>query len=229
MRIRPLGKKGTPMSRVLHVEMDSRYDLAMTFVRMQEWYESPKFHHKNFTLEQYMRWYATQSRGKGAFTYPIDWSGFNVPSEAVLAVLNHMDPPTEAEEKLFNRLMGMGLVIEPDPTRMGSKWDMYLASEPFYLIGTHSNGGKVDLRHEKAHGRFYVNPEYRQAMLDRVRAHNTKPLAKFLLDLGYSKWTLEDEIHAYALTGWPQGFSPNSEMKALQKSLRRCAVAYPAE
>lgn len=117
--------------------------------------------------------------------------------------------------KMVDRLSEMNLVRKPGA---GS---YHYMPEPFYLIGTHRQGGKVDLPHEKAHGRFYVYPEYRQVVLDRVRAHNTKPLAKFLLDLGYSKWTLEDEIHAYALTGWPEGFKPNGEMKALRSCLQR--------
>jgi hypothetical protein len=219
MKITPLGEKGTPMARVLHIEIEEKYDLAMTFLRMQEWYESPKFHHKNFTLETFMRWYSKEF-GKGAFTYPKDWSGFNVPGEAAVAVLNHMAPLSEAEEKLLYRVIDMGLIIEPDPTRKGNNWGLHLLPAPFYMVGTHGKADPSDLPHEASHGKFCVFPDYRREVLRVLRRHNTKPLADKLLKMGYSKWTLEDEIHAYALTGWPEGFKPTPSLRDLRRELR---------
>jgi hypothetical protein len=57
----------------------TQYELTSTFLRVQEHYESPQFHGRIFTLEQYMDWYVADN---GAFTYFQDWSGFNVPSTA---------------------------------------------------------------------------------------------------------------------------------------------------
>jgi hypothetical protein len=218
MKITPLGPKDTPMHRVLHVEIPDKYDLAMTFLRMQEWYESPKFHHKNFSLEEYMRWYS-KAYGKGAFTYPKDWSGFNVPGEAAIAVLQHMAPLSDAEEKLLYRVIERGYITEPDPCRKGGTWDQYLLPEPFYMVGTHAKADPSDLPHEKSHGRFCVEPAYRTTVLRVLRRHDTGKLAKHLLKMGYSKWTLEDEIHAYALTGWPEGFKPSASLRAARRDL----------
>lgn len=241
MKITPLGKPGTPMARVLHVQIKDKYDLAMTFLRAQEWYESPKFHHKLFTLEEYMRWYS-KAYGKGAFTYPKDWSGFNVPSAAVTAIMNgpasrdahpqrreKSDPmPTDdwmehwsaAEDRLFYALCERGLVLRPDPTSSRPDWAFYRAPDVFYLVGTH---GDADLPHEMAHGRFCVEPAYRREVLRIVRRHDTRSLAQFLLKLGYSKWTLEDEIHSYALTGWPERFNPTRALRDLRRELRSLA------
>ena len=44
----------------------TQYELAATFLRVQEHYESPKFHGRVFSLEQYMDWYAAD---RGNFTY----------------------------------------------------------------------------------------------------------------------------------------------------------------
>lgn len=228
MRITRLGKNGTLMERVLHVQIKEKYDLAMTFVRMQEWYESPKFHHKLFTLEEFMRWYSREY-GKGAFTYPSDWSGFNVPSTAVMAILNgppkhRLNFPWEStllagELKLFNALESMGWLEPPDPTSTNADWDLWKAPVPFYLVGTHGAADPGDLPHEAAHGRFFVDEGYRKRVLEAIRRHDTSALAAFLLKVGYSKWTLDDEIHAYTLTGLPATFK-GPKMKRLTAELQ---------
>lgn len=229
MRIEPIQKLG-PLSRVFHVVISDEWDLAMTFLRMQEWYESPKFHHKKFTLEEYMRWYA-KAYGKGAFTYPRDWSGFNVPSNAVLAIANLMDedcPCREprvgwlaSEQALFLKLVQMGLLHsnaghEPVP---GKKHSAFFVPKPFYLIGT-LGSEKDTLAHEIAHGRWFVDPIYRNDVLRIMRGFKTKPFEDFLLKKGYSKWTLQDEVHAYTLTGFPDGFKPTASLTDMREALR---------
>jgi hypothetical protein len=218
------------MARVLHVVIPNEYDLAMTFVRMQEWYESPKFGRKLFTLEAFMRWYSG-AYGKGCFTYPKDWGGFNVPSTAVTAIMNGPRPLpnyrwedawSDAESKLFLALCRRGLVKTPDGTNPRRDWNVYRAPQPFYLIGT-TGFSTQTLPHEKAHGRFFVYPDYQREVLKAVRAHDTSLLANKLLNMGYSQWTLEDEVHAYALTGWPKKFKPNAPLVALRKELRALA------
>ena len=52
------------------VEFDNQYDLAMTFLRYQEFYESPKFKGKRFTIIDFMEWYSKEY--DGAFTYTKD-------------------------------------------------------------------------------------------------------------------------------------------------------------
>jgi hypothetical protein len=61
------------------VRFATQYELSSTFLRFQEHYESPRFHGRVFSLEEYMDWYATRY---GNFTYYQDWAGFNVPSTA---------------------------------------------------------------------------------------------------------------------------------------------------
>lgn len=62
---------------------ENQKELASTFVRFQEHYESPEFAGKTFSLEEFKEWYIKNSekgRETGEFTYYEDWSGFNIPS-----------------------------------------------------------------------------------------------------------------------------------------------------
>ena len=63
------------------LRFETQYEVTSTFLRVQEHYESPQFHGRIFTLEQYMDWYVAEN---GAFTYFQDWSGFNDRLPAVL-------------------------------------------------------------------------------------------------------------------------------------------------
>ena len=64
---------------------DTRYDLCMSFVRVQEFYESPEFKGRYFTLEEFIDWWSIKmSHIHGAFDYPARWGGFNVPGEVML-------------------------------------------------------------------------------------------------------------------------------------------------
>lgn len=71
--------------KVFLVTMDNSYDLAMTFCRVQEFYESPykEIRGKYFTMAEFQRLY-TMRRGSDCFTYPSDWAGFNIPSQILL-------------------------------------------------------------------------------------------------------------------------------------------------
>jgi hypothetical protein len=227
MNMKPIKKTG-PFSRVFHITMADPWDLAMMFLRMQEWYESPKFHHKHFTIEQYMKWYQ-KAYGKGNFTYPTDWSGFNVPSDAVLAIMNGPVGGFVVEADLFLKLCrvrhydGKPLVDTPDPSLRRNNWCDYRAPYPFYLIGTTEKYDADTLDHEIAHGHFFVDPVYRRRVRACLRRHDTSSLEKFLLNMGYSVWTLTDEIHAYALTGWPDGFKTNADLRCLHYELVKIA------
>src|SRR5690242_20121476 len=116
--------------RIYLVRFETQYELAATFLRVQEYYESPRFSGRVFSLEQYMDWYVAQF---GAFTYYQDWAGFNVPSTALQPFYEgKFDPLLEKEKRLlrlFKRLRGR-----------------------FYVIGVYDSG---DLTHELAHALYF--------------------------------------------------------------------------
>lgn len=192
------------LPHVYHLHFEEQYDLAMHFIRFQEYYESPKFHKKLFTMAEYMRWYSKEY-GKGAFTYPKDWSGFNVPSWALLDVRKGLPNFEWREEDIF----------------MHSLIDKVRAVEgehPFYFIGTSENSAKKNghdvLRHELAHALYTVDLGYKNRVDDlfqqwfHVNWDSFPAAAKQMADaeaslrqMGYHDSTVRDELHAYCATG----------------------------
>ncbi|MFB9269641.1 ABC transporter ATP-binding protein [Bradyrhizobium erythrophlei] len=154
----------------------TQYELAATFLRIQEHYESPRFHGRVFSLEEYMDWYAAHS---GNFTYYQDWSGFNVPSTALQPFFDgKFDPLSEKEKRLlrlFSRLR-----------------------EPFYVIGVFDDGkGSRSLTHEIAHALYFTNAAYREAVQAAIRRYDTSVLARQIAQAGYARHVIPDEMQAY--------------------------------
>jgi len=119
----------------------TQYELTATFLRIQEHYESPHFHGRIFSLEQYMDWYAKRY---GNFTYYQDWAGFNVPSTAFQQFYEGKFNPLSEKEKQLLRLFKD-------------------VRERFYVIGIYDSGAKDSLTHELAHALFFVDDSYRKA------------------------------------------------------------------
>lgn len=194
---------GEILPRIYHLSFGSGYDLAMHFIRVQEYYESPKFYKQLFSLVDYMEWYSKE-KGNGAFTYPKDWSGFNVPSWALLSVygpMSEIPDPNRYDE--FMQVVAQQLHRDA-------------AGRDFYLIGTSQEGHQGDgdeegvLSHEIAHGLYYIDPNYRRATRDLMGVWNSgrgKPgevldsVRDVLKGMGYHESTIEDEVQAYCATG----------------------------
>lgn len=202
---------------IWHIESPHRFELALTFLRIQEYQESPNkyFRGKVFTLDAYMDWYMRQPANKhtldGAFTYGTDWSGFNVQSWAVDAVARLFLPHTVWEQALF-ALLDRAHVRE---------------EKEFYLIGTQIGETENVFEHELRHGLFGVNTQYRAeilATLDRF------PVLAFRERLAkdYAAEVLDDEVQAYALTGYGDiyGKPETTEMRLLTEVLKRVEAKY---
>jgi hypothetical protein len=175
----------------------TQYDLTSTFLRVQEHYESPKFHGRVFTLEQYMDWYAGRH---GNFTYYQDWSGFNVPSTAFEPFYaGKFDPLSDKEKQLLRLFKGL--------------------RERFYVIGVYDADMKHSLKHELAHALYFIDDDYRQAVRNAMRGHNTSALARQLAEAGYARHVIRDEIQAYIVA--PSGeLRASRALKPLQTELR---------
>jgi len=184
--------------KLYHIEFPNQYLETATFLRIQEFYESsfPEIRGHYFTLEQYMDRYA---KFKGNFTYTTDWSGFNVPGDIFyefekLFKLVHSEPLLEKEKELLSKL----------ETAVGHiNWIL----GDFYIIATHI-GNQSDLKHEVAHGLFYLNYAYRKEMLALIRKNKDKfkPLKQTLKNMGYASKVVKDEIQAYLSTGCEKAF-----------------------
>ncbi|OKO83940.1 ABC transporter ATP-binding protein [Bradyrhizobium sp. NAS96.2] len=158
------------------LQFETQYELASSFLRLQEHYESPHFHGRIFSLEQYMDWYANRH---GNFTYYQDWSGFNLPSTALQPFYEgKFDPLSEKEKRLlalFRRLR-----------------------KPFYIIGIYGHGAS-SLRHELAHALYFVDHAYRDRVRRAIDGYSTKKLERTIAEAGYARHVIPDELQAYLI------------------------------
>src|SRR3989338_320286 len=111
---------------VLHVNFGTQRELASTFVRFQEFFESPHFRGRVFSMEEFVGWYVANSdngKATGRFTYFEEFLGFNVPSFALQPFLEgKFDPLSSPEQDLLGSISAK-------------------KGEPFYLIGTFGRSG----------------------------------------------------------------------------------------
>jgi hypothetical protein len=189
-----------PQKNIIHVHADSQFELTRTFVRLQEFYESPYDAVRgqvgwdlDFLAKQYV------ADGK-PFDYFSKWNGMNVPGHVVWNFFANFSDLSADECKLSALLYRA--------TRYGSN------PHNFYLIGTWKD---EDITHEIAHALFYLDATYAAKMLDLVQGlqitqHSSvyTPLKVWLLTRGYSETVLNDEMQAYLAT---------SDMKYLQSKL----------
>lgn len=185
--------------KIFAVSIKNDYDRAMLFCRYQEFYESPfkEIRGKHFSLEYYM-WIYTKKKKETLFTYPRDWSGYNIPSghiEKALNVFYYRNTPSP-----YDKIMSdIYFHCENYPLRFGkprSKW---------YLLGA-DNYKSLTMDHEIAHGMYYTNKEYKkstQHLISLIKSRDYSFLCKNLVNMGYAndKKILDDEIQAFLATG----------------------------
>lgn len=185
-------------SKITLVKIPNRADLAMTFLRFQEYYENPEFRNKVFTMGQFKDWYGQKY---GAFTYDRDWSGFNIPSYVLDPFIRGLfDPLTEAEQELLYRFRHR--------------------SDKHYIIGVGKKEGALD--HEIAHGLFYTDEDYKREVMWLLSSKNKslQEVYGFVKGLMYHEAVWLDEVHAYMSADYnyllKQGIdAPESVHKAL--------------
>ena len=170
---------------IYHLKFSKQQDLASTFVRFQEFFESPKFRNNIFSLKEFKKWYSGENENK--FTYYEDYSGFNIPSRVLKKFYAGDFDPLSSKEKLlldqFRDLRGR-----------------------FYVIGTYDERRKKlahdTLKHEIAHAMFYLDRDYREkvkAILSKTDTSGLRDAFKKRAD--YNKSVYQDECHAYMLCG----------------------------
>jgi len=161
------------------VEAENRQILTETFMRFQEYYESPEFKGRVFTVEEFVHWYASKY---GGWTYSRDWYGFNIPSKIIETFrLGRFDPLSEKEKKLLDMCKN--------------------AVGDFYVIGATPAAEyfKETVRHEFVHGAFHVNKSYQKEVTECLKLHKISSVKKGLSKMGYHKDTFIDEANAYLL------------------------------
>ncbi len=198
------------------VEVDDNYDRAMLFCRYQEFYESPykKFRGKPFTWMEYMRHYKNVWK-KGVFTYPEDWSGYNIPSNIVEKGVDIFYKETEYDV-IMNDIY-FYCALDAQNKNNGTRHD-------WYLIGV-SSKDKGTMNHEIAHGLYYTNQEYKKRMLYQLSLIPKKVMDKIdkkLIKMGYvnDRKILDDEAQAFLSTGLYNGLD-TKEIEKYEKPFVR--------
>lgn len=191
---------------IWHACYEDRRELAMAFLRMQEHYESPKFAGKIFSLEEFSDWYASE---RGSFSYVQDWSGFNVPSTSVRAVIERFKDHSPEERRLFRRVRESSM----------------LEHERFYLIGTRRGQGEA-FAHEMRHGLFYCDENYRREVSEAVNKYGLAGLRRELLGGGYREEVMVDELQAYVMTSPTSELRMTKEVRALRRELKAIERRY---
>jgi hypothetical protein len=198
--------------RIYCVTVDDDYDRAMLFCRYQEFYESPykKFRGKPFTWMEYMRHYKTAWK-KRVFTYPEDWSGYNIPSN-MLQQAHHIFCRDTEYDLIMNDIYWY-CAKDSMEKNDGRQTD-------WYLIGASSKDLKT-MDHEIAHGLYYTNDEYKKStikLIKQIKPNHYDKLKKKLIKMGYvdDKKIIDDEINAFMSTGLYNGLD-TKELKKYEK------------
>ena len=165
-------------NNIFKVSASTQKELALTFLRFQEHYESPKFRNKIFTLGEYKKWYINKNN---TFSYYSDWIGFNIPSYILEPFKQGLfEPLLKQEQWLVNKLKEL--------------------DHKYYVIG--SNDNKKTLEHELCHALYYLDRNYKTQVNKALNKLNKKlkPMYNCLIEMGYHKSVLKDEMNAYLTT-----------------------------
>lgn len=178
-------KKTKIDDRIYLLIFKNQYEITSTLLRFQEYYESPFFRGKIFSLKEFKEWYIKNSpNGKksGRFTYYTDWNGFNIPSYILKPFYKGKFNPLSQKEK---RLLDL---FENNKSR-------------YYIVGIHKNMKNVEdiLKHETAHGLFYTNQKYKKDVLAILKEFDIEKIKEELRYKGYCEEVLNDEVHAYSI------------------------------
>ncbi len=170
-------------SNIFAIIVPDRYDLAMLFCRVQEFYESPnnKIKNKKFSIWDYYQWYSKTN--SGCFSYPADWSGFNLPIKVAINCYKKNILETPYDYLLINILKK-------------------IKNDNGYLIGVDNINTKT-YWHELCHGLYYTNKSYKKDMDGITNSLRKKDLDKMINNIiskGYCLSVVKDEIQAYMAT-----------------------------
>ena len=177
--------------KIYAVIIEDRYDRAMTFLRVQEFYESPNpaFRgNKDFSFTEYMKWYSKEY-GRG-FTYGMDWSGFNVPLEVAYNCYDTLNDRYTDFDDVMESIVHQLYELNGDDC-------------DGYMIGAGSTEGDT-FQHEVCHGLYATNKQYKELVdevTETIEWQDYLEFEKNLLDMGYTAAVIPDEIQAYLAFG----------------------------
>ena len=222
------------------LDFKRHYDLAMSFLRVQETYESPnpKFRGQQFGILEFMDWYVHHYK-RSCFTYPHDWGGFNVPSRILDLVYGNKFPSDRAPKSAKDRraYVEWAMTVARVQVRDWTTYDEFMARAHFelkldhptyYLVGI-SGGNESTLKHETAHGLYFTSPEYKTAADKLVRDLPKRVKDRmwgYFRSIGYDKSVFVDETQAYLATGLTKTLKKYSYISSRQAPFRKLFKTY---
>ncbi len=175
---------------IFQVVVGSELLLSYAFLRIQEYYESPKFKDEVFSRAQFVEWYSKEcgqhSSGE-SFTYYRDWVGFNIPSSVADSFLKAKFPDILPVESYLIQALEKAFIKHRDS---------------FYIIGFASSCQDWTIEHEVAHALYSLDPAYRaeiNQVLGQLSEEQQEVYRTKLISFGYDEGVLEDETHAYLI------------------------------
>ncbi len=158
------------------ISADSQKELGETFIRFQEYYESPnkKYRNKIFTLGDIKNYYSIEY---GCDIYSELWIGFNFPSSVLMPFKQGLFDPLTSQEK---ELLGL----------------LKYRHDSYYIIGAQNNS---TLRHELAHAMYGYDQNYKNEIDAIIKKYNKgfNKISRYIIKKGYDKTVLNDELQAY--------------------------------
>ncbi len=203
--------------QVFYFHFKTQDSLGRTFLRPQEYFESPKFKGQIFSTEEFEVWYKTTTPD-GTFTYYEQWTGFNFPSWV-------LDPFFDGRFRNISEREQAILDFLKEKRR------------PFYVVASFERPPQDRfkllrvLRHEISHALYYFDPRYRSqvdAILAAAPQDQMKILYNYLIEVkGYNTSVVIDEEHAFLLTLWQQLFDKaNISPKEVESTILKLLILY---
>ena len=174
--------------KIFHLLFKDRVKMCLSLIRFAEFFESPfkEIKNKKFSLVKYIEIYIKKTKNSNLhFTYPGDWSGFNFPSDVFFEAVKVNNDLNEYETEVLKAIN-----------------ELKKKEDEFYIIASSSQDSV--LKHEIAHGFWYINQEYKNEMknlLKTLTKNEKKLFFKKLKSIGYCNEVIEDETQAYLSTG----------------------------
>jgi hypothetical protein len=201
------------------VSCDNAFDLAMLFLRAEEFYENPQFKDKTFSILDFISWYSKEI-GDNSFSYPIDFVGFNIPSEIIEKCYEKHSSAGYDENEYDRELLKIISIIKKK-----------MNGERFYLLGMRENDLET-MKHEVAHAFYYLNDDYRDEMKDLTFNLPSNIKEKFcseLLAQTYDASVHYDEMQAYLATGLSEEFEYNNLYNKFEPQFQEAFNKYYSE
>lgn len=191
---------------VYYVYYNNFFDMGMSFIRLQEYYESSSknFFRKHFDVFEFMIYYTRKTK-KNYFSYTDDYVGYNIPSWVIKDFIKNLGKQENEYPELDMNIFERNLFQHINKIK----------DKKYYLIAA-TEGKDSALEHEIAHALYYTNEVYKKEMNLLIKTIPLKIKKQIFVELKkmeYDKSVFLDEIQAHMSTGLTKDLSSIKNIK----------------